>query len=39
MKFLKAIVILAIAASALSLGACAQHKEAAATTSSSTYSK
>ena len=28
MKILKAIVILAVAASALSLGACAQHKEA-----------
>ena len=27
MKFLKAIMILAIAAGALSLGACAQHKE------------
>jgi hypothetical protein len=40
MKFLKAIMIVAIAAGALSLGACAQHKEAASTTaSSSTYSK
>jgi hypothetical protein len=38
MKVFKAIMILAIAASALSLGACAQqHKEAATTTS--TYSK
>ena len=32
-------MILAIAASALSLGACAQKKEAVATTSASTYSK
>jgi hypothetical protein len=40
MKLFKAIMILALAASALSLGACTQHKEAAATTSSSsTYSK
>jgi hypothetical protein len=37
-KIFKAIMIVAIAASALSLGACAQHKEAA-TTTSSTYSK
>lgn len=38
MKIFKAIMILAIAVSALSLGACSQHKEAA-TTSTSTYSK
>lgn len=38
MKIFKAIMIVAIAASALSLGACSQHKEAA-TTSTSTYSK
>ena len=38
MKILKAVLIVAIAASALSLGACAQHKEAVAT-QSSTYSK
>jgi len=38
LKILKAIMILAIAASALSLGACAQKKETA-TTTSSTYSK
>jgi hypothetical protein len=37
-KIFKAIMILALAASALSLGACSQHKEAA-TTSTSTYSK
>jgi hypothetical protein len=37
-KILKAIMILAIAAGALSLGACSQHKEAA-TTTTSTYSK
>jgi hypothetical protein len=37
-KILKVIVILAVAASALSLGACAQKKETAATTTS-TYSK
>ena len=40
MKIFKAIMILAIAASALSLGACAQKKETMATgTTSSTYSK
>jgi dihydroxyacetone kinase len=39
MKILKAVMIVAIAASALTLGACAQHKEAAATTTASTYSK
>jgi hypothetical protein len=40
MKLIKAVVILAIAASALSLGACAQKKETMSTgTSSSTYSK
>jgi hypothetical protein len=37
-KIFKAIMIVALAAGALSLGACAQHKEAA-TTQSSTYSK
>jgi hypothetical protein len=36
-KILKAIMILAVAATVLSLGACTQHKEAATTTS--TYSK
>ncbi len=41
MKILKAIMIVAVAAGALSLGACAQKKETASTaaTSSSTYSK
>ncbi len=40
MKLLKAVMILAIAASALSLGACAQKKETMSTAStSSTYSK
>jgi hypothetical protein len=39
MKILKAVLVLAIAASALSLGACAQKKETMATTSASTYSK
>ncbi|MEO5721976.1 MAG: hypothetical protein ABIR71_10955 [Chthoniobacterales bacterium] len=40
MKILKAVLVLAIAASALSLGACAQKKETmATTTSASTYSK
>jgi hypothetical protein len=42
MKFLKAIMIVAIAASALTLGACAQKKETMSTSStgtSSTYSK
>jgi hypothetical protein len=41
MKIFKAIMILAIAASALSLGACAQKKETMSTSSgsSSTYSK
>jgi hypothetical protein len=38
MKIFKALMILAIAASALSLGACAQKKETVAT-SASTYSK
>jgi hypothetical protein len=37
-KILKAIMILAVAATVLSLGACTQHKEAA-TTTTSTYSK
>ncbi|PYL15005.1 MAG: hypothetical protein DME30_12210 [Verrucomicrobia bacterium] len=32
LKFIKAIMIMAVLASALSLGACAQHKEEAATT-------
>ncbi len=41
MKLFKAILIVAIAASALSLGACAQKKEAMSTSAgtSSTYSK
>ena len=41
MKIFKAIMILAIAASALSLGACAQKKETMSTSpgSRSTYSK
>ncbi|MBA2744516.1 MAG: hypothetical protein H0U43_09480 [Chthoniobacterales bacterium] len=42
MKLLKAIMIVAIAASALSLGACAQKKETMSTsagTTSSHYSK
>ncbi len=40
MKLFKAIMIVAIAASALSLGACAQKKETMATSSgTSTYSK
>ncbi len=42
MKFLKAIMIVAIAAGALSLGACAQKKETMSTSTgatSSTYSK
>ena len=43
MKFLKTVMILAIAAGALSLGACAQKKEtmstSSGTTTSSTYSK
>ena len=41
MKFLKAIMIVAIAVSALTLGACAQKKEtmASSTGTSSTYSK
>jgi hypothetical protein len=38
-KIFKAIMIVAIAASALSFGACAQHKEAAVSTTASTYSK
>jgi hypothetical protein len=38
LKILKAIVILAVVASAVSLGACTQNKEAA-TTTTSTYSK
>jgi hypothetical protein len=38
-KIFKAIMIGAVAASALSLGACAQKKEAPVTTTSSTYSK
>ena len=40
MKLFKAVMILAIAASALSLGACAQKKEVMATSATrSTYSK
>jgi hypothetical protein len=41
MKLFKAVMILAIAASALSLGACAQKKETMSTAASSrsTYSK
>ena len=41
MKLIKAIMILAVAAGILSLGACAQKKETTASTSgtSSTYSK
>ena len=41
MKLFKAVMIVAIAASALSLGACAQKKETMSTStgSSSTYSK
>jgi hypothetical protein len=39
MKIFKAIMMVAIAASAFSLGACAQKKEAPVTTTSSTYSK
>jgi len=35
LKFIKAIMIMAVLASALSLGACAQHKEEAATTTAS----
>ncbi len=38
MKIFKAIMIVAVAAGALGLGACAQKKEAA-TTATSTYSK
>jgi hypothetical protein len=34
LKFLKAIMILAVLAGALSLGACAQHKESSTMTSS-----
>jgi len=37
LKFIKAIMIMAVLAGALSLGACA-HKEAAATTTTSTTS-
>jgi ABC-type oligopeptide transport system substrate-binding subunit len=41
MRVLKAIMIVAVLASALSLGACAQHKEATTSTAASTrtYSK
>ncbi|MEP6955612.1 MAG: hypothetical protein ABI883_02210 [Chthoniobacterales bacterium] len=41
MKFLKAVLIVAVAVGALSLGACAQKKEtmATSTSSGSTYSK
>jgi hypothetical protein len=38
-KIFKAVMMVAIAAGALGLGACAQHKEPAATTTTSTYSK
>jgi hypothetical protein len=38
MKFFKAMIIVALAASALGLAACSQHKEPAPTTTS-TYSK
>ena len=38
-KIFKAIMIVALAVSGLSLGACSQHKEAATTQTSSTYSK
>jgi hypothetical protein len=37
-KIFKGLMILAVAAMALGLGACSQHKEAA-TTQTSTYSK
>jgi hypothetical protein len=36
LKLLRAIMIMAILATALSFGACAQHKEAAVTTSAGT---
>ena len=41
MKFIKVIMIVAVAAGALSLGACAQKKETMSTSgsTSSTYSK
>jgi hypothetical protein len=40
MKFLRAIVIVAILAAALSFGACAQHKETVTTTAGTTgYAK
>ncbi|MGI8820674.1 MAG: hypothetical protein ACR2ID_07405 [Chthoniobacterales bacterium] len=41
MKFLKVVMILAVAVGALSLGACAQKKDTMSTStgSSSTYSK
>ena len=41
MKFIKVIMIVAVAAGALSLGACAQKKETMSTSAgtSSTYSK
>jgi len=39
MKIFKAIMIVAVAASALCLGACAQQKEAPVTSTTSTYSK
>ncbi len=38
MNFIKLVVVLAVAASALSLGACAQKKEASMSTSASTHS-
>src|SRR5206468_9472440 len=39
LKFIKAIMILAVLAGALSLGACAQHKEAAAPAPTTGYHK
>jgi len=37
LKLLKAIMIVAVLASALSLGACAQHKEAVSTGAATTH--
>jgi hypothetical protein len=37
LKFLKVIMIMTVLAGALSLGACAQHKETTATTTGSTH--
>jgi hypothetical protein len=36
LKFVKAILVVAVLATALSFGACAQHKETAVTTSAGT---